>query len=89
MTDVSGAAGAVVHHELLAERLRKLLSKDARADVGSSARRERYDQAYRLGRIAFRRRRGRDRKACPRQRDDGGSETNAACGNGRSHEKLR
>src|SRR3954449_12158136 len=51
--DEAVAAGAVLHHDLLAERLRELRPHKARRDVGDAARRIGHDQVDRLVWVGF------------------------------------
>src|SRR5205814_1555528 len=60
--DVAAAAGLVLDHELLAQALAHLGGEGARDDRGAAARRERYDQADRLGRVGLRERRRRAKR---------------------------
>ena len=52
--DEAGAAGAVVDHDLLAERARKLLRGDARHGIDAAARRVRHDKGDGAGGIILR-----------------------------------
>src|SRR4029079_12733005 len=67
----AAGAGAVLHDDLLLQRLGQLLRGDARDEVGAAARRERRDEADRLRRVG----RLRHRWRCKRggAKEEGGS----------------